>query len=351
VIGDRPLPRWLLPGLVSRFKLTAGMDVTERRRPQDGRASVEDTDPPVDLRVSTLPTRHGEKIVVRLLPRELRPRKLRTLGLDDAGHAILRSLVARPQGLILAAGPTGAGKTTTLYALLGQIDAVGRHVMTLEDPVEYSLPQIVQVPVRHRLGVDFATALRALLRQDPDVILVGEIRDEETAGIAVRAAATGHLVLSSVHTNSAVESAHRLLDLGVAANLLGAALLGVASQRLVRRICPACRVADDPDPSSREALGLPPPSEGADYWRGAGCDACHRGYSGRTGLFETLRLTRSLRRLLTTGGDLAALETCALRQGALHPLHEAARAAVVSGITSVAEAARLVRCPEGADGR
>lgn len=344
------LPRWLLPGLVSRFKVMAGMDVTEKRRPQDGRATVADADPPVDLRVSTLPTRHGEKIVVRLLPRERRPLTLRSLGLDEADHAILRGFVDQPQGLILATGPTGAGKTTTLYALLREVDAVGRHVLTLEDPVEYSLPQIVQVPVRHRLGVDFATALRALLRQDPDVVLVGEIRDEETARIAVRAAATGHLVLSSVHTNGAVESAHRLLDLGVPGHLLGAALVGVVSQRLARRICGECRVPDDPDPSHLEVLGLPPRDAAGDYWRGAGCDACRGGYAGRIGLFETLRLTSDLRRRLATGGDLATLERDARRQRALRPLHEAARATVRSGITAVAEAARLVRCPEGSDG-
>lgn len=342
------LPRWLLAGLVSRFKVTAGMDVTERRRPQDGRATVGGADPPVDLRISTLPTRHGEKVVVRLLPRDRRPRSLRSLGLDDADHAVLRAFVEQPQGLILAAGPTGAGKTTTLYALLGRVDAVGRHVLTLEDPVEYSLPEIVQVPVRHRVGVDFATALRALLRQDPDVILVGEIRDEETARIAVRAAATGHLVLSSVHANSAVESAHRLLDLGVPGHLLGAALIGVISQRLARRICGSCRVADDPATRHLEILGIPPGGEPAAYWRGSGCDACHGGYAGRVGLFETLRLTRDLRRCLAADTDPAALEARAHRLGALRPLHRAVRAAVRSGLTTVAEAARLVRCPEGA---
>ena len=227
-----PLPAWLQASLVARFKIMAGMDVTERRRPQDGRSTAEHHEGPVDLRVSTLPTRHGEKVVIRLLPRSRRPLDLVQLGLDSRGQARIGSLVQQPQGMILAAGPTGAGKTTTLYALLRRVDAIGRHIITLEDPIEYALPNVVQVPVRRALGFDFAAALRAVLRQDPDVILLGEIRDEESARVAVRAAITGHLVLSTVHTNSALESVGRLLELGAPSYLLASALVGIISQRL-----------------------------------------------------------------------------------------------------------------------
>ncbi|MFQ5744414.1 MAG: GspE/PulE family protein [Acidobacteriota bacterium] len=337
-----PLPSWLHTSLTARFKVMAGMDITERRRPQDGRSCVPHASSSVDLRIASLPTQHGEKIVVRMLPKGNRPMDLRSLGLDSEGLRTLASFVERPQGLILAAGPTGAGKTTTLYALLQRIDSVGRHVVTLEDPIEYTLPDVVQVPVRRAIGVDFAAVLRAVLRQDPDVILVGEIRDEETARVAVRAAITGHLVLSTVHTNSAFESAARLLDLGIPGYLLASALIGVVSQRLVRRLCTHCRTACSPSPEALEVLGLPAPGPSARYYQPGGCPTCRSGFDGRFGLFETLALDRGLRWRLAAGSDLLALEQEAVDNHRLRPLREAARAAVRAGITSADEATRVL---------
>lgn len=337
------LPAWLHPSLVARLKITAGLDVTERRRPQDGRSSTQHRTGTVDLRVSSLPTQHGEKIVIRLLPRSRRPLDLVQLGLDARGQATIGSLIQQPQGMILAAGPTGAGKTTTLYALLRRIDAVGRNIITLEDPIEYELPNVVQVPVKRAIGFDFASALRAVLRQDPDVILLGEIRDEESAMIAVRAAITGHLVLSTVHTNSALESVGRLLELGVPGHLLASALIGVISQRLVRRLCSACRRPETPAENLRQVLSLPPEGNGASYWGASGCVECREGFSGRIGLFETLVFDGPTRRMLADDGNLHGVESYAIESGLLQPIGEAARSAVRSGWTSVEEATRVVR--------
>ena len=337
------LPAWLHPSLVARLKIMAGLDVTERRRPQDGRSSTEHRDGAVDLRVSTLPTQHGEKVVIRLLPRSRSPLDLAQLGLNAQGQARIGALVQQPQGMILAAGPTGAGKTTTLYALLRRVDAVGRNIITLEEPIEYELPNVVQVPVRRAIGFDFASALRAVLRQDPDVILLGEIRDEESAKIAVRAAITGHLVLSTVHTNSALESVERLLELGVPGYLLASALVGVISQRLVRRLCPGCRRPEEPDEKLRHVLSLPPAGNCARYWGASGCKDCRDGFAGRVGLFETLTFDGPMRRKLADDGNLQGIEAEVVASGLLRPLGQAAREAVRSGRTSVEEAARVVR--------
>jgi type II secretory ATPase GspE/PulE/Tfp pilus assembly ATPase PilB-like protein len=325
------------------MKIMAGLDVTERRRPQDGRSSTTQSTGAVDLRVSTLPTQHGEKVVVRLLPRSRRPLDLAQLGLDSLGQARIGTLIQQPQGMVLAAGPTGAGKTTTLYALLRQIDAVGRNIVTLEDPIEYQLPNVVQVNVRRAIGFDFATAMRAVLRQDPDVILIGEIRDEETTRIAVRASITGHLVLSTVHTNSALESVGRLLELGAPGFLLASALVGIISQRLVRRLCLRCRQPEKPVKELREVLCLPAAGDGIRYWGAAGCTSCRDGYAGRVGLFETLIFNPPMRQRLAAGGDLQRMEADAVENGMLQPLGVSARAAVRAGVTSVEEAARVVR--------
>ena len=337
------LPKWLHPSLVARLKIMAGLDVTEKRRPQDGRSSTQHHTGAVDLRVSTLPTQHGEKVVIRLLPRSRHPLDLVQLGLDARDQARIGALVQQPQGMILAAGPTGAGKTTTLYALLRRIDAVGRNIITLEDPIEYQLPNVVQVQVRRAIGFDFASALRAVLRQDPDVILLGEIRDEESAMVAVRAAITGHLVLSTIHTNSALESVGRLLELGVPGYLLASALVGVISQRLVRRLCSGCRRPEKPDEKLRQVLSLPPAGTGARYWGASGCENCRDGFIGRVGLFETLTIDGPMRRKLADDGNLQGVEVEAIASGHLQPLGEAARTAVRSGRTSVEEAARVVR--------
>ncbi len=338
-----PLPQWMHAGLVSRFKIIASMDVTERRRPQDGRSTFRSSSgDTVDLRVATVATQHGEKVTIRFLPRSRQPPDLGELGLDRQRQHHVEGFIAQPHGLVLAAGPTGAGKTTTLYALLRRIDAIGRSVVTLEDPIEYSLPGATQIPVRASIGVDFARALRAILRHDPDVILLGEIRDEETAAVAVRAATTGHLVLSSVHANSAAESVLRLFELGVPAYLVAAALTGVVSQRLVRRLCRRCRAPYMPTARETDALGLPAATARDRYFENVGCSACRSGFDGRVGLFETLTLQPELRRLVTRSAGCDALERRARATGALLPLRASARATLRSGETTIAEVARVV---------
>ena len=344
-----PLPRWMHAGLVSRFKVIAAMDVTERRRPQDGRSLFRsETGAEVDLRVATAATQYGEKVTIRLLPRSRRPPGLEDLGLDTQRLSCVVRFIEQPHGLVLAAGPTGAGKTTTLHALLLRVDAVGRSVVTLEDPIEYTLPGAAQIPVRASIGVSFASALRAVLRHDPDVILVGEIRDEETARVAVRAATTGHLVLSSVHTNSAAESVLRLLELRVPPYLVAAALRGIVSQRLVRRLCRRCRRSCVPSPAEASRIGLPPPSVGDQFFDSAGCSSCRSGFTGRIGIFETLTLEPALRRLITADDDCLSLEHDALASGALLPLRAAAHRVLRSGETTIAEAARVLPPPNGA---
>jgi len=338
-----PLPRWMHASLVSRFKILASMDVTERRRPQDGRSLFRDAaGTEVDLRVATAATQHGEKLTVRLLPRSRRPPDLEELGLDAERLRRVEQLISQPYGLVLAAGPTGAGKTTTLHALLSRIDATGRSVVTLEDPIEYTLPGAAQIPVRASIGVGFARALRSVLRHDPDVILLGEIRDEETACVAVRAATTGHLVLSSVHTNTAAESVLRLFELGVPPYLVAAALTGVVSQRLVRLLCRRCRTPCLPATGETERLGLPPATDRDRFFDSVGCSACRAGFDGRIGIFETLTLSPQLRRWVTASARAAKLAKRARAANALLTMRAAARAAVRRGDTTIAEVVRVV---------
>ncbi len=338
-----PLPTWMHRGLVSRFKVMAAMDVTERRRPQDGRHLFRAaTGVEVDLRVATTSTQHGEKVTIRLLPRSRQPPDLNDLGLDSERMRRIEDFIAQPCGLILAAGPTGAGKTTTLHTLLRRIDSVGRSIVTLEDPIEYTLPGATQIPMRPSIGVDFATALRAVLRHDPDVILLGEIRDEETARVAVRSAATGHLVLSSVHTNNAVESVFRLFELGVPAYLVATSLTGVISQRLVRRLCHRCKRRQTPGTEQAERMGFAPPTPSDRLFENVGCNSCRDGFDGRLGVFETLTIGPQLRRLLGAADDCLVLEREALESGALLPLLASADAAWRRGDTTIEELARVV---------
>jgi type II secretory ATPase GspE/PulE/Tfp pilus assembly ATPase PilB-like protein len=338
-----PLPQWMHAGLVSRFKILASMDVTERRRPQDGRSTFRSSSgDAVDLRVATAAPQHGEKVTIRFLPRSREPPDLEDLGLDRQRQRHVEAFIAQPHGLVLAAGPTGAGKTTTLYALLRRIDVIGRSVVTLEDPIEYTLPEATQIAVRASIGVNFACALRSILRHDPDVILLGEIRDEETAAVAVRAATTGHLVLSSVHTNSATESVLRLFELGVPAYLVASALTGVVSQRLVRRLCRRCRAPYTPSANETDRIGLPAATARDRYFENVGCSACRSGFVGRTGVFETLTLQPELRRLVTESIGSGSLERHARANQALLPLRASARAALRRGETTIAEVARVV---------
>ncbi len=331
----RTIPRSLQASVLARVKLMAEMDIAERRRPQDGRFSFRVGERKIDARVSTLPTAFGERIVVRLLDRSQSLLSLNQLGMPDAVLNPLLELVARPWGLILVTGPTGAGKTTTLYALLQHLRSDRRNILTCEDPIEYTLEGVGQSQVNERAGLTFAHQLRAILRQDPDVVLVGEIRDTETAEIACRAAMTGHLVLSTLHTNDATSAPARLLDMGIPAFLINSALTGVLAQRLVRKLCPRCREAVSVDAESVcRWLG----TGTVTLYEPRGCSACNQiGYRGRVGVYELLIVSDPARRLIAHGADSATLRT-ACSPDTLFPLWEDIRQKVLQGVTSLDEA-------------
>jgi general secretion pathway protein E len=335
-------PSELHHAVVSRVKLLAELDIAERRRPQDGRIRVRLESRELDLRVSTVPTLFGESVVLRLLDRGGRPVGLEELGMPSGVLERMHRLARRPHGMVLVTGPTGSGKTTTLYAALGLRDRASEKIITVEDPVEYQLAGIAQVPVHRGAGITFGGALRSILRQDPDVILVGEMRDPETAEVAVQAAMTGHLVFSTLHTNDAVGAIARLLDLGVPGYLISATLNAILAQRLVRRICPDCRTEDKPSRESLSRLtdGATPPLR---LHRGAGCAACRgTGFRGRVGIFELLEIDDALRDAVLRGAPRSELKTLALAAGMV-PLRTSAWARVVAGDTTVDEVLRVVQ--------
>ncbi|HEY0778981.1 MAG TPA: GspE/PulE family protein [Gemmatirosa sp.] len=342
--------------VVSRVKLLAELDIAERRRPQDGRTRVRLEARELDLRVSTVPTVFGESVVLRLLDHGGRPAGLDALGMPDAIRAAVARLARRPHGMLLVTGPTGSGKTTTLYACLGLRDARAEKLVTVEDPVEYQLADVTQVPVHAAAGVTFAGALRAILRQDPDVVMVGEMRDAETADVAVRAALTGHFVFSTLHTNDAVGALPRLVDLGVAPYLVAATLDAVLAQRLVRQVCDACRVRYTPPtdlvaalvrsptdtPRADTSFGVDRDAQ-AEFTHGAGCAACRgTGYRGRVGLYELLPVDEALKDAVATGTARDALRARAQAAGLL-PLAADGWAKVRAGITTLEEVARVVQ--------
>ncbi len=321
-------PRALHAALVSRIKILSGLDIAEKRLPQDGRISLRLAGRAIDLRVSTLPTGHGERTVLRILERNAERLDLARLGMTPAMLSSMDRLVHQPHGIVLVTGPTGSGKTTTLYAALRRLDATESNILTVEDPVEYELPGIGQTQVNARIDMGFATALRAILRQDPDVIMIGEIRDLETAQIAIQASLTGHLVLATLHTNDACAAVTRLIDMGVEPFLLSSTLTGVLAQRLVRTLCDRCARPDPDHPGQR----LP-----------VGCEACgHTGYRGRTGVFELLEVDDALRRLVHEQAAEQSLREAA-RQRGLVLLHEDAMRWVKAGRTSMAEVLRLTQ--------
>lgn len=315
------LPAASRRAVLSRIKVLAGMDISVRRRAQDGRIPIEHGGRVLTLRVSTLPVNGGEKAVVRVLDSDAAPRSLEDLGMARDDLSTLRRMVARGEGVLLAAGPTGSGKSTTLFAALSELDRETRNVVTLEDPVEYSLPGASQIQVDRRAGLGFAEALRAVLRQDPDVVMVGEIRDRETAEIAMTAAVTGHLVLSTIHTMDAPGAVTRLLNMGVPPFLVAGGLSAVVAQRLVRRLCAACR--------------------------GGGCDDCHDGHRGRTGIYQVLGISDALRDAISRGGSSSDVRRLA-REAGMGGLDSDARRAVASGLTSPHEITRLLAAAAGA---
>jgi len=336
-------PRGLHGALVSRLKIMASLDIAEKRLPQDGRIALKLGDKQVDVRVSTLPTGEGERVVLRLLDKDAAQLDLASLGMSEPTLAAMDGLIREPHGIVLVTGPTGSGKTTTLYAALSRLPRATTNMMTVEDPIEYALDGVAQTQVNPRIDLTFARALRAILRQDPDVIMIGEIRDLETAQIAVQASLTGHLVLATLHTNDAASAVTRLADMGVEPYLLASSLLGVLAQRLVRTLCPACAKgarATDGESKLLGDLGLEPSQM---VWSAHGCDQCGgSGYRGRTGVYELLGLDGRLRSLVHDGAGELALRDAAIRNG-MRTLRADGARWIASGHTSLAELLRVTR--------
>jgi len=302
-------PRVLSPLIISRIKIMAKLDIAEKRLPQDGRISLRIAGRAVDVRVSTIPTHYGERVVLRLLDKQSAPLDLQKLGMADDALGLMQDLIAKPHGIILVTGPTGSGKTTTLYAALTQLNSAVRNILTVEDPIEYYLQGIGQTQVNAKVRMTFARGLRAILRQDPDVVMVGEIRDLETAEMAVQASLTGHLVLSTLHTNSAIGAITRLRDMGVEPFLLSSTLIGVAAQRLLRLLCQKCKEPKLATPVELELLGLPK-SELVEIYQPNGCDHCNgSGYQGRTGVYELIAIDDALREMIHSNESEANMET------------------------------------------
>lgn len=332
------LPVELASALVSRVKVMADLDISETRMPQDGKFRFQAGTRCLDVRVSTFPSVFGESLVLRILDASRAALPLDRLGLGASHIQTLMKAARRPTGMILVTGPTGSGKTTTLYGLLRATHSITLKTITLEDPVEYRLPMITQCQINERAGVTFAAGLRAILRHDPDVVLVGEMRDEETAQIAVRAALTGHLVLSTLHTNDAISTVDRLRDMGVPPYLVGASLNLILAQRLVRLLCPECRVPYDAAPEELEALGLEP---GGTWYDAKGCDLCREcGVRGRSALFEVLPVSREIARAIHAGEGSRRIEQIARDEGFV-PFRDAALARAQRGEISLAEVARV----------
>ena len=338
------MPPHVAPVVVSRIKVMARLDIAERRVPQDGRIGLTLGGRTLDVRVSTLPSRAGERVVLRILDKDAAGLTLEHLGVAGAAEQILRGALAEPNGIILVTGPTGSGKTTTLYACLQQLNDGSRNILTVEDPVEYAVEGVGQTQVNSKVGLSFATGLRAILRQDPDVVMVGEIRDRETAEVAVQASLTGHLVLSTVHTNDAVGAMTRLRDMKVEPFLLASSIRAVLAQRLVRRLCPHCRQKVPAESGVAALFGL---GEGATVHRAVGCDRCGQtGFKGRTGVFEAVRVDATVRKMINEGADEAAIARHAFAQAT--NLSASARALVLAGETTAEEAVRVSRAEDEA---
>jgi type IV pilus assembly protein PilB len=339
------VPRQHHAAIISRIKVMARLNIAERRRPQDGRMTVSHNNKDYDLRVSILPAILGEKVVIRVLDKSAMQHSFERIGLLPDERAIFEWLVTRPYGMILVTGPTGSGKSTTLYSALNRINTPEKNIITIEDPVEYHLPGITQVAVNPKVGVTFASGLRTIVRQDPDVIMVGEIRDSETAEIAVQAALTGHLVFSTLHTNDAPGALVRLMNMGIEPFLIASSVIGVLGQRLVRVVCPACRELYEPMPEVLKALGLYSDEVRIDslqFARGKGCSECHHtGYRGRTAIFEVMKMSDGLRKLVLDRASAAALKEVAVAEG-MRTMRDSGIQKVVQQITTPEEMMRVV---------
>ncbi len=337
-------PRRLLGAMISRIKILARIDIAERRRPQDGRIKVTVGDKQLDLRVSVLPTNHGQSIVMRILDKDSIKVGVRQLGLGEQDFRNFKQLIRRPNGIILVTGPTGSGKTTTLYASLNELNRPDRKIITAEDPVEYYLPGINQVEVRHDIGLNFARIIRSMLRQAPNIILVGEMRDAETAQMGIQASLTGHLVFSTLHTNDAPGAITRMVDMGVPSYLVSSSVVAVLAQRLVRVICAKCKQPHRPTDAALEAAGIPPEvAAKANFSKGKGCSHCQKkGYRGRLGLFELMLMTSRIRELAFRGASTQDIRKAAIGQG-MRTLYQDGLAKVVNGITTLEEVFRVAK--------
>jgi general secretion pathway protein E len=336
-------PKHLQSSIIARLKIMAGLNIAEKRLPQDGRFAIRTAGKDVDLRVSVLPTSHGERVVLRLLEKENRLLNLSEMGFSPERLRTIQQLIHLTHGILLVTGPTGSGKTTTLYAALSEINAPDKNIITVEDPVEYQLLGIGQMQVNPKINLTFAAGLRSILRQDPDVIMIGEIRDRETAEIAIHASLTGHLVFSTLHTNDAASAATRLIDMGIEPFLVASSVVAVLAQRLIRKVCPDCKQAYHPDDEELIRLGVVPGKSKPTFFRGAGCPACTQtGYRGRTGIHELLVLDDEIRRLIGNKADAAAIRQVAVSRGMILLKEEAAEK-IFAGITTTEEVMRMTQ--------
>ena len=346
---DSP-PRRLLGAILSRIKILADMDIAERRRPQDGRIKITAGGKTLDLRVSVLPTNHGQSVVMRLLDPDNIKIGIRQLGLGETDFRLFTELIKRPNGIILVTGPTGSGKTTTLYAALNAMNRPDRKIITAEDPVEYYLPGINQTEVRHDIGLDIAKIIKAMLRQAPNMILVGEMRDHETASMGIQASLTGHLVFSTLHTNDAPSAISRLTDIGVPGYLVASSVIAVLAQRLVRVICPRCKQPHKYTKEVLESAGITPEmANGAKFMKGAGCNHCNRsGYRGRIAVYEIMRLTSKIREHIFKNSTTAQIRETAMAEG-MSTLFQDGILKVLNGITTIEEVFRVTKKTEQDD--
>jgi len=337
----RSLHKSFWPAMVVRLKVMSGMNIAETRAPQDGRISLRLSGRPIDFRVASHPTTYGENLVLRILDRQKGIVPINQIGLDDTALNTLKTIIAKPEGIVLVTGPTGSGKTTTLYSVLNHVNTESVNIMTLEDPVEYPIPLIRQSSVNEAAKLDFASGIRSMMRQDPDIILVGEIRDHPTAEMAFRAAMTGHQVYSTLHTNSAIGAVPRLLDIGILPDIMAGNIIGIVAQRLVRLLCKHCKYPYHPDHLECKMLGIRH-DENTTIYRAAGCDICnHQGYSGRQAIMEILKMDSDMDDLVARRASIRDLKNMALEKG-FRPLAQDGVRRILQGVTSIAEVSRVV---------
>ncbi len=340
-------PKRVQAALSSRIKIMANLNIAEKRIPQDGRIEIKVAEKAIDIRVSVLPVTFGERIVLRLLDKSRTFAKLRDLGFSDRDYQVIEQSIARPNGIIFVSGPTGSGKTSTLYAILSQLNTPDVNIVTVEDPVEYQMPGIGQVQVREKIGLTFAAALRSILRQDPDIVMIGEIRDQETAQIAIQAALTGHLVLSTIHTNNAPATITRLLDMGVEPYLIASSVVSILAQRLVRTLCPLCKKKYKPTPEEIESLGITQAqADSITFYQAVGCEECsNTGYKGRIAIFEIMEMTNEVAKLTMERADMAVIRKEAIAQGMTMLVQDGLRK-IKMGITTIQEVIRVAAAEE-----